>query len=42
MERMLQRDGRRRADLFWVHDNHLNAYGNRLFAAADVWPPGRD
>jgi len=41
MERMLAEDGRVPADLFWVHDNHLNAYGNRLFARAlaqaDLW-----
>ncbi len=41
MERMLAEDGRTPADLFWVHDNHLNAYGNRLFARAlaqaDLW-----
>ena len=43
IERMLAKDGSEPADLFWVNDNHLNAYGNRLFAralaAAALWPP---
>jgi lysophospholipase L1-like esterase len=34
MERMLAEDGRSASDLFWANDNHLNAYGNRLFARA--------
>ena len=34
MVRALERDGRTPADLFFVHDNHLNAYGNRLFGRA--------
>jgi lysophospholipase L1-like esterase len=34
MERMLAEDGRSASDLFWANDNHLNAYGNRLFALA--------
>ncbi len=42
MERMLAEDGRTRLDLFWIHDNHLNGYGNELFARAlaetDLWP----
>jgi lysophospholipase L1-like esterase len=47
LERMLAEDGREPADLFWVNDNHLNAYGNRLFARAlaeaGLWgPPARD
>jgi lysophospholipase L1-like esterase len=43
IERMLAKDGSEPTDLFWVNDNHLNAYGNRLFAralaAAALWPP---
>ena len=43
IERMLAEDGREPADLFWVNDNHLNVYGNRLFARAlaesGLWPP---
>jgi lysophospholipase L1-like esterase len=34
MVRALERDGRVPSDLFFVHDNHLNAYGNRLFGRA--------
>ena len=34
MVRALERDGRAPSDLFFVHDNHLNAYGNRLFGWA--------
>ena len=34
IESMLATDGSEPADLFWVNDNHLNAYGNRLFARA--------
>jgi lysophospholipase L1-like esterase len=34
MVRALARDGRAPPDLFFVHDNHLNAYGNRLFGRA--------
>jgi lysophospholipase L1-like esterase len=34
MERMLAEDGRTRLDLYWTHDNHLNDYGNELFARA--------
>ena len=30
----LRADGREVADLFFVNDSHLNAYGNRLFARA--------
>jgi len=30
----LTRDGRTPADLFFVHDNHLNAYGNEIFGRA--------
>ena len=45
IERLLERDGRRASDLFWVNDNHLNAYGSRLFAQAlaqdGLWKPGR-
>jgi len=43
MKRMLEEDHREPADLFWVNDNHLNAYGNRLFARAlaesGLWRP---
>jgi lysophospholipase L1-like esterase len=45
IEKMLAEDGRRASDLFWANDNHLNAYGNRLFARALAeavpWRPGR-
>ncbi len=44
VRRMLAEDQREPADLFWVNDNHLNAYGNLLFARAlvesDLWRPG--
>lgn len=34
MVRALEHDGRTPADLFFVHDNHLNTYGNELFGRA--------
>ena len=34
LERRLREDGRGPLDLYWKNDNHLNAYGNRLFAKA--------
>ena len=39
--RMRERDGREHADLYFVHDAHLNVYGNALFgrALAEVLAP---
>jgi lysophospholipase L1-like esterase len=43
MRASLAADRRTDADLFFVHDAHLNAYGNRLYARAladaVAWPP---
>jgi lysophospholipase L1-like esterase len=34
IERALDQKGLARGDLYWVHDNHLNAAGNELFGRA--------
>ena len=34
LARLLRADGREVRDLYFTNDNHLNAYGNRLFARA--------